>query len=224
MNFIYSIIYSFEFEVIIRLLLGFLLAGIIGAQREAENKPAGFKTHSLIGLSAVLIILCGKYYSEISDSDASRIPAQLLSGIGFIGAGTILRDGFTVKGLTTSASLLAVTCIGLSVGAGFYLGAVIATIIVYFILSGAYNISNQLDHYINTTLNLKIEDFSNSIVAIQNILNKYDINVKKIKNKNHKNDVSLTIRHHRDTDINSAYAEISSLKEVTEIEMDISSK
>ena len=224
MNFIYSIIYSFEFEVIIRLLLGFLLAGIIGAQREAENKPAGFKTHSLIGLSAVLIILCGKYYSEISDSDASRIPAQLLSSIGFIGAGTILRDGFTVKGLTTSASLLAVTCIGLSVGAGFYLGAVIATIIVYFILSGAYNISNQLDHYINTTLNLKIEDFSNSIVAIQNILNKYDINVKKDNPQDYRNFISITIRHHRDTDINSVYAEISSLKEVTEIEMDISSK
>ena len=129
MEYIRSFIYSFEFEVIIRLLLGFLLAGIIGAERESENKPAGFKTHSLIGLSAVLIMLCGRFYSDISNSDASRIPAQLLSGIGFIGAGTILRDGFTVKGLTTSASLLAVTCIGLSVGAGFYLGAIIATII-----------------------------------------------------------------------------------------------
>ena len=230
MNYIYSFvnsfIYSFEFEVIIRLLLGFLLAGIIGAERESENKPAGFKTHSLIGLSAVLIMLCGRFYSDISNSDASRIPAQLLSGIGFIGAGTILRDGFTVKGLTTSASLLAVTCIGLSVGAGFYLGAIIATIIVYFILCRSYTFSNSLDHYINTTLHLKVEDFANSIIVIQNILNKYDVNIKKIKNNQkdikHKNDVLLVIRHHRDTDINSVYAEISALDEVTDLEMEFS--
>ena len=223
MEYIHSFIYSFEFEAIIRLLLGFLLAGIIGSQREAENKPAGFKTHSLIGLSAVLIMLCGKYYSEISSSDASRIPAQLLSGIGFIGAGTILRDGFTVKGLTTSASLLAVTCIGLSVGAGFYLGAIFATIIVYFILSGAYTFSNSLDHYTNTTLHLKVENFANTIVAIQNILDEYNIHIKKIKNNQkdikHKNDVLLVIRHHRDVNINIVYAKISSLDEVTDLEI-----
>ena len=129
MEFIHSITSTFEFEAIIRLILGFILAGIIGAERESENKPAGFKTHSLIGISAVLIMLCGKYYSEISGSDAARIPAQLISGIGFIGAGTILRDGFTVKGLTTAASLLAVTCIGLSVGAGFYLGSIIYALV-----------------------------------------------------------------------------------------------
>ena len=108
MELVHTITSSFAFEVILKLFLGFLLAGIIGAERESENKPAGFKTHSLIGISAVLIMLCGKYYSGISGSDAARIPAQLLSGIGFIGAGTILRDGFTVKGLTTASSLLAV--------------------------------------------------------------------------------------------------------------------
>ena len=99
-----------------------MLAGFIGAERESVNKPAGFKTHSLIGVSAVLIMLCGEYLSNNYSVDASRIPAQLLSGIGFIGAGTILRDGFNVKGLTTASSLLAVTCIGLSIGAGFYIG------------------------------------------------------------------------------------------------------
>ena len=223
MDYINSIIFSFEFEAVIRLLLGFLLAGIIGAEREAENKPAGFKTHSLIGISAVLVMLCGKYFSEISNSEASRIPAQLLSGIGFIGAGTILRDGFTVKGLTTAASLLAVTCIGLSVGAGFYLGAIVATIIVYFILCRSYTFSNSLDHYTNTTLHLKVEDFANTIVTIQDILNEHDIHIKKIKNNQkdikHKNDVLLIIRHHKDININTVYAEISALDEVTELEI-----
>jgi putative Mg2+ transporter-C (MgtC) family protein len=97
MSIFYAIISSFWFEVLIRLILGFLLAGFIGAERESVNKPAGFKTHSLIGVSAVLIMLCGEYLSNNYSVDASRIPAQLLSGIGFIGAGTILRDGFNVK-------------------------------------------------------------------------------------------------------------------------------
>lgn len=224
MEFIHSITSTFEFEAIIRLILGFILAGIIGAERESENKPAGFKTHSLIGISAVLIMLCGKYYSEISGSDAARIPAQLISGIGFIGAGTILRDGFTVKGLTTAASLLAVTCIGLSVGAGFYLGSIIATLVVYFILSSSYVFSRTLDHYLNATLHLKVEDYANTIITIQNILDKYDINIKKIKNnqkdEEHKQDVMLVFRYHKDVNINSVYAEISALDDVTDLEME----
>jgi len=129
---------SFEVQSLIKLALGFFLAGIIGAERESLNKPAGFKTHALIGVSSVLVMLCGEYLAINTNADISRIPAQLLSGIGFIGAGTILRDGLNVKGLTTAASLLAVTCIGLSIGAGFYLGGIVATLIVYFILSHSY--------------------------------------------------------------------------------------
>ena len=224
MEAIHSFITSFEFETIIRLFLGFVLAGIIGAERESENKPAGFKTHSLIGISAVLIMLCGKYYSSVSGSDAARIPAQLLSGIGFIGAGTILRDGFTVKGLTTAASLLAVTCIGLSIGAGFYIGGIIATLIVYIILRRSYTFNSSLDHYSNATIHLKVENFADVIILIQNILNKYDINIKKIKNnqkdETNKKDVLISFRYHKDININSVYAEISSLDDVTDLEIE----
>ena len=142
-NFI-NITSTFWFQAIIKLVLGFILAGIIGLERSSWNKPAGFRTHSLVGLSAVLIMLCGEYMSKEYNIDPSRIPAQLLSGIGFIGAGTILRDGFNVKGLTTAAGLLAVTCVGLSIGAGFYLGGIITTLIAYIILSYSYKISDKL--------------------------------------------------------------------------------
>ncbi len=222
MEFIRSITSTFEFEVVIRLLLGFLLAGIIGSERESENKPAGFKTHSLIGISAVLIMLCGRFYSELSGSDAARIPAQLLSGIGFIGAGTILRDGFNVKGLTTASSLLAVTCIGLSIGAGFYVGGIIATIIVYIILRHSHYIFGAVDHYTNVELHMQVEDYSNTIITIQNILDKYDIAIKKIKNnqkdEEHAKDVTLIFRYHKDVKINEVYAKISSLDNVTDLE------
>lgn len=222
MSYISILFNNFWFEVILRLSLGFILAGIIGAERESVNKPAGFKTHSLIGISAVLIMLCGEYLStNFIGSDASRIPAQLLSGIGFIGAGTILRDGFNVKGLTTAASLLAVTCIGLSIGAGFYMGGIITTAIVYIILSFSHNIGS-LDHFNNIELNLTIENFSMTLPNIQNILDKHKIVIKKIKNnkkpETESTYVQLVFKYHKDVNINSVLTEISQLENVIDLE------
>ncbi len=222
MQFFQNIISTFWFEAIIRLILGFLLAGFIGAERESVNKPAGFKTHSLIGISAVLIMLCGEYLSNQYSVDASRIPAQLLSGIGFIGAGTILRDGFNVKGLTTAASLLATTCIGLSIGAGFYLGGIFATVVVYIILSHSHNMFESLDHFSNVSLNVTVKDIKNTLPIIQEILDKHDINIKKIKtDKPDEEDISnleLMFRYHKDVNINSVFTEISSLENVNNLE------
>ncbi len=222
MSFFYTILSSFWFEAIIRLILGFLLAGFIGAERESVNKPAGFKTHSLIGVSAVLIMLCGEFLSNNYSVDASRIPAQLLSGIGFIGAGTILRDGFNVKGLTTASSLLAVTCIGLSIGAGFYIGGIIATVFVYIILSHSHNLFESLDHFTNVSLSVTVKDYTNTLLEIQKILDKYEINIKKIKNsqpdEENVTDLQLIFRYHKDVNINSVFTEISALENVTSLE------
>lgn len=185
MDYIGEIVSTFWFQSIIKLILGFVLAGIIGLERSSWNKPAGFRTHALVGLSAVLIMLCGEYMSKIYDMDPSRIPAQLLSGIGFIGAGTILRDGFNVKGLTTAAGLLAVTCVGLSIGAGFYLGGIIATIITYVVLSYSYKISDKLDHFHVLNLEIKIEDNVKEVLAeIEEILTDFNVEIKQIKKSN----------------------------------------
>lgn len=223
MEFFNTIFDNFGFEVVVRLVLGFFLAGIIGAERQSVNKPAGFKTHSLIGVSSVLIMLCGEYLSTIyNGADASRIPAQLLSGIGFIGAGTILRDGFNVKGLTTAASLLAVTCIGLSIGAGFYIGGIIATVIVYIILSYTHLMFGTLDHFANMELNLVVDNFSETLPSIQNILDKYDISIKKIKSnkkdKESSKEVQMIFRYHKDININSVLTELSKLENIIDLE------
>ena len=173
---------SFGFPAILYLVLGFMLAGIIGLERSSWSKPAGFRNHALVGISSVLIMLCGEYMSREYDIDPSRIPAQLLSGIGFIGAGTILRDGFNVKGLTTAAGLLAVTCIGLSIGAGFYLGGIVTTLIVYVILSYSYKISDKLDHF--DLLNLQVEISKNSddaLAKVEKVLSNSEIDIKQMK-------------------------------------------
>ena len=182
MEFVLNIINSFEFQSIFKLVLGFILAGIIGLERSSWSKPAGFRTHALVGLSSVLIMLCGEHMSQNYNMDPSRIPAQLLSGIGFIGAGTILRDGFNVKGLTTAAGLLAVTCIGLSIGAGFYLGGIVTTIIAYVVLSHSYKISARLDHFDLLDLQVVIsKDYDEVLNQIESVLTKYEVDIKQMK-------------------------------------------
>lgn len=195
MDIILNFFNSFDFQSIIKLVLGFMLAGIIGLERSSWSKPAGFRTHALVGISSVLIMLCGEYMSRTYDIDPSRIPAQLLSGIGFIGAGTILRDGFNVKGLTTAAGLLAVTCIGLSIGAGFYLGGIITTLIVYVILSYSYKFSDKLDHFDLLNLQIKISKNSDeALKKLEKILSNSNIEIKQMKKQEDSdNDEDLTI-------------------------------
>ena len=180
MNIVIDITTSFWFQTILKLVLGFILSGIIGLERSSWNKPAGFRTHSLVGISAVLIMLCGEYMAQRYNADPTRIPAQLLSGIGFIGAGTILRDGFNVKGLTTAAGLLSVTCIGLSIGAGYYLGGIIATIIVYVILSYSYKMTDKLDHFDTLEFHIKIKK-DEAFMQIEKTLSHYEVDIKQIK-------------------------------------------
>ena len=140
MNFFNDILTFFTsnimLDTIAKLSVAIILSLLIGIEREAVHKPAGIKTHMLICISATLVMSLGIYlFEKFPDRlDPSRLPAQILAGIGFVGAGTIIRDGFSVKGITTAASLLAITCIGLAIGAGFYEGAVIATLFVFLAL------------------------------------------------------------------------------------------
>lgn len=189
-------------EVIIKLVVIYILAGIIGLERASLSKPAGFRTHVLVGISAVLTVICGEKISEISgDSDFSRIPAQLLSGIGFLGAGTILRDGFNVKGLTTAASLLVITCIGLCIGAGMYFSGLIATAVAYIVLRHSSAISEKVGHFHNINLHIESVEPKVVVLEVQDVLDRYKIEVKEINVDEDEQDKSKTIEiigKHRD--------------------------
>ena len=123
-------------DLLTRLLLSALFAGFIGLERESHGRPAGLRTHILVAVGSCLVMLLSIYgfAGSWANRDPARLAAQVISGIGFLGAGTILREGATIKGLTTAASLWVVAGIGLAVGSGFYLGAVAATIIAVMAL------------------------------------------------------------------------------------------
>ena len=126
------------FTVMIRLFLAFILAGIVGFERQKKGHAAGLRTHILVCIGATLTTLTGLYISEILQysADPMRIGAQVVSGIGFIGAGTILvTRGTHVRGLTTAAGLWATAAIGLCLGAGFYEGAILSTLLIAIVIS-----------------------------------------------------------------------------------------
>ena len=128
-----------EIEVILRLLLAVLLSGMVGLEREAKGRAAGFRTHILVCVGSALIMMTSlSLYFQLggkgSGIDASRIPAQVVSGIGFLGAGTIIQIRDSVRGLTTAASVWVAAAIGLAVGCGFYIGAVATTALVLVVL------------------------------------------------------------------------------------------
>ncbi|WP_407945788.1 MgtC/SapB family protein [Paenibacillus puerhi] len=123
-------------ELSIRIVIALVLGGLIGLERELGDHPAGFRTHILVCVGSALIVLLSSYgFSQFAFEanvrmDPARLAAQVISGIGFLGAGTIMRTGATVAGLTTAASLWVVAAIGLAVGAGFYYGAALSTVAV----------------------------------------------------------------------------------------------
>lgn len=128
-------IYSIH-DIIIRLVLAGILAGIIGIERELKSKDAGLRTHFLVGIGSALIMIVSQYgftdvviYNNIA-VDPSRIAAQVVSGIGFLGAGTIIINKKVVRGLTTAAGIWVAAAIGLASGAGLYWIAIITTVAV----------------------------------------------------------------------------------------------
>lgn len=126
-----------DYEIALRLFLACVLGGIVGFEREQNDSPAGFRTHILVSMGSSLIMILSMYgFSDFIsvNKDPARLAAQVVSGIGFLGAGTILRDGTSVRGLTTAASLWVVSAIGLAAGAGFYFSALLVTGLVFIAL------------------------------------------------------------------------------------------
>ncbi len=130
-------------ETLARLALAALLGGLIGIEREFREHEAGLRTHTLVAVGAGLFTIVSAFgfhdvlahqTTVVARLDPSRISAQIVSGIGFLGAGAIIRQGLTIRGLTTAATLWAVAAIGMAEGAGAYSAGIIATVIVLFML------------------------------------------------------------------------------------------
>lgn len=125
-------------SVIFRMCLAVVIGGVLGLEREKKNRPAGLRTYILVCLGAALVMLTNQYvYLYFGTGDPVRMGAQVISGIGFLGAGTIMLTGRNqIKGITTAACLWTAACSGLAIGIGFYEGAILAAVMIAFVMTG----------------------------------------------------------------------------------------
>ncbi len=139
-----------------KILLVTLLTGLIGAEREVRHKGAGLRTHILVGVGSCLITLTSFHICDLYRNspyiDPSRMVAGIITGIGFLCAGTIIRGGKQIIGLTTAATLWIVSSVGIAVGASHYTAATTVTIVVFLVLIGLRQVENQLDKHFNYTI------------------------------------------------------------------------
>jgi putative Mg2+ transporter-C (MgtC) family protein len=137
-----------EVQIILRILVSAFLGAVIGFERERQDQPAGLRTHMILVIGATLAMVLSVNLGYLfvhpgADADPARLAAQVVSGIGFLGAGAILRYGFNVKGLTTATSLWTMAIVGMAVGAGYYLIGVVTTALMLVVLALLNVIENR---------------------------------------------------------------------------------
>ncbi|MCS6958304.1 MAG: MgtC/SapB family protein [Aquificaceae bacterium] len=164
-------------EGFLRLLGALMLGSLIGLEREKRRQPAGFRTHAVLALGSSLMGLLSLHVAyAYAGTDPSRIASQVITGIGFLGAGAIIRFGVSIKGLTTAASLWTTAGIGLSVGMGLYLLSLLTTLILLFTLSLMSRFEKEfLSSGGRYMLHISMHPIENPLEYVKNISNKLKI-------------------------------------------------
>lgn len=206
------------FLVATRLILAAILGAVIGIEREIKNRAAGFRTHIIVSVGACLIMLIGidgiGEFSSDTARDTARIAGQVVSGIGFLGAGTILQKKNGVSGLTTAATLWLSGAIGLAVGIGYYEGAIIATVICLITLVSLKGISDLINKK-TTKSYIMVFDTSNfNQKSFYEFTQEEDVEVRKIdiidEDMDDKSMIESTLSFHKNYDIGRFFKKLKS--------------
>lgn len=160
-------------QIALRLVCAMLVGLVIGSEREYTHRPAGMRTHILVALGACAVSITGEllfsHYAALGATpDPARLGAQVITGVGFLGAGTIMREGTSVKGLTTAASVWAVACLGLAAGFGYYALAIAGMVLILVTLTIFERLQDKLfkNHGQKETYLLETSDIAGSLTRI----------------------------------------------------------
>ncbi len=167
---------------IVKLVLSLILGATIGMERRRKGQIAGLRTFALISMGATLAMLISIYipqeYMGLKNGDPGRIAAQVVSGVGFLGAGAIIQMKGSVRGLTTAAGIWMTACIGLSVGAGMYLISIITTILIIFILVNIERIEHRHNFlWESKIIRVKVHGILEDIQPVRDILSVNDVHI-----------------------------------------------
>lgn len=138
-------------SISVRIVLSLLIGGLLGWERGRSNRPAGLRTYLLVCLGSTLVMMTNQYvYQTFSTSDPVRLGAQVISGIGFLGAGSIIITGRNqIKGITTAAGMWTAACCGLAIGIGFYAGAIIGGILIFIVMASLRSIDTIIKRHVS---------------------------------------------------------------------------
>ena len=213
-------------EIIFKTFLCVVLVGAIGYNREKKGMVVGIRTHVLVGMVGLLIQITSLEYYRINggNNDLFRLAGQYISGIGFLGAGTILKDKRSVKGLTTAASICLAACIGLAVGSGVYLGAVIITVVSYIFLTDIFRLKKIMSIKRNSYVFIEVELTGDTAVSMEKVRNGLKIagvcivSIETRKVSIDKAKIILKLNVDDEVDINDILSEITYIDEVSKVE------
>ncbi|MGI6585943.1 MAG: MgtC/SapB family protein [Gracilibacteraceae bacterium] len=217
---------NYYLTVLLKLVFAALLGALIGFEREYKNRPAGLRTNMLVCLGAALIQILAldifAVYGGITNIDPARLGAQVISGIGFLGAGTIIHEGASIKGLTTAAGLWVVACIGLAIGNGSYVPGILAALLAYTTLRALKGLERYVASkslYLN--VEIRMEDRPGLIGNIGQILGSMNASIKNIEFRKHGEEIysiCLTIKLSRIADKQEVMASICKVEGVYSVE------
>lgn len=192
-------------DIVIRLLLSIIIGGLVGYDREFKNRPAGFRTHILVCIGATVAALIEMHTMDLIIKeigmnpeltgmlkvDLGRLSAQVISGVGFLGAGTIIRNNGSVKGLTTAASIWAVACVGLAIGMGLYTISILSTFAILIALIFLKAFQNKfIIRQEKIKFEVKCNNKISAIKEIDEILLDMEISIKNIEFKSIDEDIN----------------------------------
>lgn len=222
-------------QILLRLITFILIGRVIGYEREYNKQPAGFRTHILVCLGATLVsliqdqlrinllnlVIKNPLTAQVLKTDLGRIGAQVVSGIGFLGAGTIMREKKSVAGLTTAASIWATGCIGLGIGWGFYNLTIPAAIFVLIVLVTLKQferkfIENKIEHKI-TIFYTETKNLSMSIVETYQLFKNYNIKIRSLKKDLKTSKVLYYLVMPKNISFSDVALELTGLESITEI-------
>lgn len=195
-----SLLANNEVQMVLRLVLSAILGGMVGVERGKGDRPAGLRTHVLVCVGSTLFMLVSIFgfgdttpvHSTVYDlgvrRDSARIAAQVVSGIGFLGAGTIIHEGLSVKGLTTAATMWMVSAIGLAVGSGMFIVSTASTVLTLIVLTILHSWEKQIGLRGKTSNRYIVARVENRTAIVSDIMNYLTLNGVKLKSLNVKSE------------------------------------
>ena len=219
-NFVENNLNIVQIEYFIRILLAGICGAIIGLERRKRFKDAGIRTHLILSIGCAVIMIVSKYaFSDVLDYDAARVASNIISGVGFLGAGVIFVKSGSVRGLTTAAGIWTTAAIGMAIGAGFYFLGIGVTIILVLLQLLLYRLVPALESIEVAELLIKAKRTPNILENIKEELDKNNIYIStmKVKKLEKELEIRFSVKVQKDHSMQGLFELLSSYDEIIEI-------